>query len=84
MSQVIKHSFKDEIEKQEKKEKIFKELIDFKINLAVGFDCPLCLKEQPEHIGKLRARSGKFGNFLSCSNFPSCTFSWKPSHLDVA
>ncbi len=29
--------------------------------------CPLC-------GGSLREKSGKFGNFLSCSNYPSCRY----------
>lgn len=32
-----------------------------------GLSCPKC-------SGKLRKRSGKFGEFYGCSNYPTCTY----------
>lgn len=38
------------------------------VNLSALPDCPSCKK------GHLQQRTGKFGNFLGCTNYPSCRY----------
>ena len=39
-----------------------------KIEFTEGAICPIC------KVGKLIIRRGKFGDFLGCDQYPSCTF----------
>lgn len=38
--------------------------------LQVGYDASIC----PECGGKLRKRSGSYGSFMGCSNYPECRY----------
>jgi ssDNA-binding Zn-finger/Zn-ribbon topoisomerase 1 len=40
--------------------------------IQVGDTCPYCGIKM---LGKIEKRTGKFGDFYSCSNFPACGFS---------
>lgn len=58
------------------KEMIYDDLLHNRMHLAVGKDCPLCLKREREVIGKMRLMVGPYGKFLSCNQYPLCRFSW--------
>ena len=45
-----------------------------RLKLSHGKECPSCLKQRPEYTGILLVRTGRFGKFLGCSNFPACHF----------
>ncbi len=43
----------------------------------IGKDCPKCLDDEKiksENKGKLVLREGRFGKFISCSNYPKCKY----------
>ncbi len=48
----------------------------------IGEDCPEC-KDLPARAGgKLVLREGKFGQFISCSNYPKCKYIKKDAELE--
>jgi len=66
---------------EQRKEKVLKEgihddLLNNRLDIAEGKQCPLCLKVERETKGAMRRRSGPFGTFLACSQYPECKFSW--------
>lgn len=44
---------------------------DFTQTYAEGDECPEC--EGTDDPGQMIQRSGKYGRFMGCSNFPDCT-----------
>jgi len=42
-----------------------------KFEIGVSSECPYC------KIGTIQLKSSKFGEFYSCSRFPSCAFTQK-------
>ncbi len=70
LSVVLKsYSIKDESQKQKHIYNVKQELANKQDLIAKGM-CPKCR-------GRLVERKGKYGNFISCSNYPYCKFSTK-------
>lgn len=63
------YSIKDESQKQKHIYNVKQELANKQDLIAKGM-CPRCR-------GRLVERKGKYGNFISCSNYPYCKFSTK-------
>jgi ssDNA-binding Zn-finger/Zn-ribbon topoisomerase 1 len=47
-----------------------------------GEDCPECGNLPAQAGGKLVLREGKFGQFISCSNYPKCKYIKKDAELE--
>jgi len=64
------------------KEGIYSDLLNNRVSIAEGQDCPLCLKrENGQPIGTMRVMKGQYGKFLSCNRYPECRFSWNTPDL---
>lgn len=65
------------------KSSIYDDLVNNRLTLAEGKECPLCLKRvDSTKIGVMRIKNGPYGEFLSCSMYPVCKFTWN-TPLDV-
>jgi len=58
------------------KEAVHDDLLNNRIEIAIDKPCPLCIKRNNGHVGTMRRRTGPYGTFLSCNQYPRCKFSW--------
>jgi len=58
------------------KEGLHDDLSHSRHKLAEGTECPLCLKKGVDISGSMKKKKGPYGEFLSCTNYPACKFTW--------